>query len=193
MEPAPTTSPSLPTASPSASVPAPLVRVLQGAAAGVLATGVMSGFMLAAGRAGLIARQPPRRITERLLFRSGLLPSRRTRRWASVAAHFGFGASAGAVFAAAVPARSSRLARAALGTAYGALVWLVSYAGWLPAARLMPPPTRDRPARQAAMLVAHLIFGSTLGVASGGGARGNAADGPPRPTAPTGADVTPGG
>jgi hypothetical protein len=174
-----------PSSAPSASSSLPrklAARALRGAAAGALATGVMSAFMLAAEQAGLIQRQPPRRITERLLRRSGvaLLPSRRTR-WASLAAHLGFGVGTGALFAAAVPDAVSRLARAGLGTGYGALVWLLNYAGWLPATGLMPPPTRDRPERQAAMLAAHLIYGSTLGLASGGRAHANSADGPARP------------
>ena len=42
-------------------------------------------------------------------------------------------------------------------------VWIASYVGWVPAAGLMPRPSRDRPGRPTSMVLAHWIFGGTLG------------------------------
>ena len=49
------------------------------------------------------------------------------------------------------------------GMLFGGLVWVASYFSWVPALRVMPPPTRDRPARSLTMLAAHLVFGAVLG------------------------------
>lgn len=142
-----------------------LVRTAGGAVDGSVATLVMSGIMLAAGRAGLMGRMPPRKITEWLLrrFRPWTIPSRRTR-WLSALAHLGFGAGAGALYGAGTIRGPARGARAvALGTAYGAAIWAVSYAGWVPALGIMPPPRRDRPGRPPVMFAAHLVYGAVLG------------------------------
>ena len=49
------------------------------------------------------------------------------------------------------------------GIVFGSAVWFVSYMGWVPALGLMPPPHRDRPGRQLVMVLAHWIYGATLG------------------------------
>ena len=75
-------------------------------------------------------------------------------------AHLGFGAPLGAFHDAVLPKRSSSaLLR---GTLYGAAVWAINYAGWLPAAGIMPSPSADRRYRPTAMLAAHIVFGCTL-------------------------------
>lgn len=49
------------------------------------------------------------------------------------------------------------------GTAFGIVVWLVSYVGWIAALRIMPPPTRDDLDRVVPVHAAHWIYGATLG------------------------------
>lgn len=136
-----------------------LPRIVSGIVAGAAATALMSVAMLGAKRLGLLGEPPPRRLTRILL--SPLTPGRprgRALDAAAVAAHFAFGAAMGAVFSG-LPVR----ARGRLGgTLFGAAVWAVNYAGWLPRLGLMPPPSSDRPGRPTSMLAAHLVFGAAL-------------------------------
>lgn len=152
-----------------------LVRgMLRGFGAGIVATTTMSGAMLVLQRAGLLGRMPPRVLTDRTVSRLGLRrkTSRRSRRGLSALMHFAFGGAMGAAFEIARTAIAARRGRAAppgarigAGVAFGALVWGASYAGWIPALRLMPWPSRDRPARPMSMLAAHGIYGATLAAA----------------------------
>jgi uncharacterized membrane protein YagU involved in acid resistance len=142
-----------------------LRRVLTGAVAGGAATVPMSAVMLAARRAHVMrSPQPPEEILERAAQRAGVPARRKDIRPLAVAAHLAFGAAAGAVFA--LLARGPRRARLVEGAAFGAGVWFVSYRGWLPELGLMPEGARDEPERQATMLVAHLVYGATLGAAT---------------------------
>jgi hypothetical protein len=137
---------------------------IAGAAEGVVATAAMSGVMLGAREAGWLGEPPPRKITWRAL-RRGLGPVRawRARNPASVVTHLAFGAAAGSLFETGY-ARWGRTGSGPLvGAAFGAAVWLVSYAGWVPALGLLPPPHEDRPGRQGWMLAAHLVYGAVLG------------------------------
>lgn len=150
-----------------------------GLAAGAAATLAMSGVMLAAGRLGLMGEYPPERIARAGLVRAGHGPLSAEQLDGVVgsALHLAFGAAIGAAFAASVPPLIDRIRRRApavrsvrpelvlpaAGLATGSAVWLVSYAGWLPALGLLPAPPNDRPDRQLAMLVAHWVFGAALG------------------------------
>jgi Family of unknown function (DUF6789) len=138
--------------------------VIAGAGEGAVATVAMSGVMLGARRAGWLGEPPPRKITRRALRRAtGSIRSLRGQDPASTVAHLAFGAAAGSLFEA-VYARSGRSGAGPLaGAAFGAAIWLVSYAGWVPALGLMPPQHRDRPGRQGWMLAAHLVYGAVLG------------------------------
>lgn len=137
-------------------------RLLSGAADGAAATLAMSGAMLVAQRAGAIGELPPRTIMAFALRRARGLPARRREKDALGAlSHVAFGAAAGALFEAAL-GRRTRAAPLA-GAAFGVAVWLVSYAGWVPALGILPPPHRDRPERQVTMLAAHLVYGAVLG------------------------------
>jgi hypothetical protein len=135
-------------------------RALAGAAAGTVATVAMSGVMLAAQRAGWMGKQPPRRIVEASLDAAGARRSETTDRALALAAHLGYGAVGGAVFAPLV-----RRARGvpALGIAFALAVWAGSYFGWVPALGIMPPAHRDHPGRQPAMVLAHVVYGGVLG------------------------------
>jgi uncharacterized membrane protein YagU involved in acid resistance len=139
--------------------------VIQGGLAGAAATAVMSAAMLGAQRLGGIGRLPPHEIATETLRRAAIaddIPAAQRRRFGWLT-HLGFGTVAGALFAllrSRLPLPGSAPAQGAL---YATLVWLTSYQGWIPILGLLPPATEDRPARQASMLGAHLVYGSVLG------------------------------
>jgi hypothetical protein len=139
------------------------VELVRGAGAGVAATGAMSVAMFAAQRAGLLHKLPPENITEAALDTLDVDRSERTEDALTTASHFAYGAACGALFGLGLPF-ARRLAPATLtGALFGAAVWAVSYAGWVPAMGILPPPTKDDPRRQGSMLGAHLVFGGVLG------------------------------
>lgn len=140
--------------------PLRLTSLLRGAVAGSVATGAMSAFMLAAGRAGRVGRQPPEAIVRRAGQVAGHEPRGRTADLLAAVAHLLFGAGTGAAYALLPPPRSP----AGRGTVVSLLVYAVSYAGWVPALGALPPADRDRPDRQAVMAAAHVIYGVVLGL-----------------------------
>ena len=118
-------------------------RTLEGAAAGAVGTLAMSSFMAIARMAGILGEPPPLKLTRRLARHIGLPePEGAELIAASVLAHLGFGALAGVIYAA-LPFRQRRTR--STGAAFGAMVWALSYAGWIPRLALMRPPSRDRP------------------------------------------------
>jgi hypothetical protein len=62
----------------------------------------------------------------------------------TVAAHFGYGAAAGIVYAL-LPRRMISSG------SYGALVWALSYLGWIPLAQTLPPATEHPATRNLRM------------------------------------------
>lgn len=135
---------------------------MRGLITGVGATVVMSLVMLASQRAGLMDKQPPERIVERGAGAIGIVPDRDAVQVAASVAHLGFGAAGGAGFgwlASVVRPGIPEL----LGVPWAMTIWLVSYAGWIPALRILPKPTDDRPGRAWTMLAAHIVYGITLG------------------------------
>ena len=140
-------------------------RLVIGAAAGAAATLPMSAFMLAAQRAGFMTKLPPKRITEAALDELGLedgTGETATNVLSSIA-HFGFGAAAGALYAALDPRLRLPVPAPVQGALFGTGVWTVSYMGWVPALRIMPQAYLDEPGRPESMLVAHWIYGGVLG------------------------------
>jgi hypothetical protein len=148
----------------------PVLEVLgaqaaRGACAGTLATGAMSAFMFAAQKAGFLGKMPPRIILEDALGAVGLRwrTSHRSRKLLSAIAHFGFGATMGALFAVGhALATGSRRPGLPSGVAFGGAVWATSYAGAIPELAIMPRPMLDRPGRPTAMILAHVVFGGVL-------------------------------
>ena len=132
----------------------------RGAAAGTVATAAMSALMLAAGRVGLVGRQPPEAIVRRAGALTAAEPRGRLADALAVVAHLGFGAGTGAAYAL-LPRPAHPVLR---GMAVGEAVYAVSYAGWVPALGALPHATRDRTTRQAVMVTAHLVYGAVLGV-----------------------------
>ena len=137
-------------------------RVAAASACGVLATMVMSGWMLVGQVVSRHGEQPPKRLVRGLAGRAGLPTKRRGvgTVGATGAAHLGFGLGGGALYGAVV--HRSSVPR---GVAFGIGVWAVSYAGWIPALRLMPPPHKDLRGRAWTILSAHAVYGAVLGAA----------------------------
>ena len=116
--------------------------------------------MLAAGRAGLMGRQPPEAIVRRTGALVAVEPRGRLADALATVAHLLFGAGTGAAYALLPPARRPVVRGAAVGTA----VWAVSYAGWVPALGALPPAgPRPTAATRSSMVVAHLVYGAVLG------------------------------
>lgn len=131
-----------------------------GAAGGALATVTMSGVMWAAGSAGLMGRQPPRRITEEAADADEA--DERELDVAAAVAHVAFGSAMGVAFTAVDRLARPPLPPAVVGAGFGLALWGVSYGGVIPAVGIMPPPPEDREDRQASMVAAHLVYGVTL-------------------------------
>jgi uncharacterized membrane protein YagU involved in acid resistance len=80
----------------------------------------------------------------------------------TLAAHFGYGAAAGAAY---IPfAGKSGLPPAAEGALFGLAVWGGSYLGLMPATGLYKSAADDAPSRNTLMIAAHLVWGASLGV-----------------------------
>lgn len=149
-----------------------LAAIGEGAYVGVIATMAMTAVMFAAQAAGLLGGQPPARITAALLHALHMPPKRGPLLGIlTTVLHLGFGASLGGLFG--LLHRSVRvpLASALQGIIYGGLIWVGSYAGWIPALGILPAPTRERPQRPMTMVLAHGVYGVTLGMIVGYRAR----------------------
>ncbi len=129
-------------------------RVISGALAGLVATMAMTMAMRRL-YAQLERRDryplPPREIVDRLAGTDG----EQYLRSETLLAHFGFGASAGAVFALLPPRERS-------GLLYGVGVWSLSYLGWIPTARILEPAWRHPAQRNLLMIAVHLVWGAAL-------------------------------
>ena len=75
--------------------------------------------------------------------------------------HFGYGMATGALYGLVAP-RVTRKCIAA-GAGYGLLVWGGSYLGLLPALGILSPATHHPLRRNILMIIAHLVWGLTLG------------------------------
>ena len=161
----------------------PAGRSLRGALAGLVATAPMTGVMLGIKQLLPPIQRfplPPRRITLHLAAAGGLLGRlpRPLDMLATLLLHFGFGATAGAVYAwtaarvrlpwhgphVRLAGRRVRLLAVARGLAFGLLVWAVSYAGWLPALGILAPAQDVPRGRNLLMIAAHLVWGACAGL-----------------------------
>jgi len=136
--------------------------LVRGALAGLAATVPMT-VVIATGRAaGLLWTPPPVAITENVAERAGEDPDRGSPAFQAtwLAAHVGYGAACGAVYALMRPLlpRSDITA----GLLFGGAVWSISYMGVMPALNLYPSAKDDSNSRQAVMIAAHAVFGTAL-------------------------------
>jgi hypothetical protein len=137
--------------------------ILRGALSGAIATVPQSIPFLLADRIGAIRTPPPVQITDEVAGRTNALPEQGERGFtpALLAAHVGYGASGGALYA--VIRRFLPGSPAAAGLVFGELVWAGSYLGYLPALELYPSPEHDARQRTLVMIAAHAIYGIVLG------------------------------
>ena len=144
-----------------------ITRAAAGAAAGFTATAPMTAVMAAAREALPEPEQyslPPRIVTERAA-RSAGVARRMTepeKKAATTVSHFGFGTATGAVYGAVAPLMPFHPVVNGIG--FGLGVWASSYLGWLPAAGLHPPATREPAGRNAMNVGAHVVWGAVLGL-----------------------------
>lgn len=141
-----------------------IAKLEHGLTSGALATIPMTAVMFAAQKLGLLGKMPPAKITDDVLAKVDVPASRRQRRVLTTIAHVGFGAASGALYSLLRPGRPSMRRAAIEGAAFGTAVWGASYAGWIPALGILPPPDDDRKDRQITMVVAHWIFGVVVGI-----------------------------
>jgi uncharacterized membrane protein YagU involved in acid resistance len=138
---------------------------LAGAVSGLVATVPMTITMLVIQRLLPLRQQStlePRRISDDMLRKSGVDDglSERSKERFSIAAHFGYGATTGLLYA--LLERLLPYRPALRGPLYGLFVWAASYVGWLPAAGTLPPPQRRPAGRNILLIVAHLVWGLVL-------------------------------
>lgn len=140
-----------------------LAPVLRGALGGVVATAAMSVVMIGARRFGVVGKLAPEEITEDALDAAGVDRDESTEDAVAVASHFAYGTGSGVVYALA----GSRLPGPPVlrGVGFATVLLLVSYQGWVPAARILPPLQAQTPGGRWTLIVSHLVFGATLGAA----------------------------
>jgi uncharacterized membrane protein YagU involved in acid resistance len=136
-------------------------RLLVGALAGIVGTAAMTAAMRVLHRRLPPAERyplPPREIVERLARDAGGAALPETgRQQATLAAHFGYGAATGALYAVAVGSKGP-----VAGAAYGVAVWAASYLGHIPALGILEPAVRHPLRRNALMIAVHIVWGATM-------------------------------
>ena len=141
-------------------------KLLQGGLAGFVATAPMSVSMLI-GWMLLPKREkyplPPRLITGKVTERLGIKNRLSEDQLAAltVLSHFGYGALFGSIYT--YFDQKIRMDPAMKGAFAGLWLWAGSYLGWLPAAGILRSAIHHPWRRNLLMIVAHLIWGVTLG------------------------------
>ena len=146
-------------------------KYLKGAIAGAVATVPMTIVMTRLFRELPKPQQraplPPVQITaelaERAHARGHLTGNRLTA--AALLAHFAYGAATGAPYP--TLAQRTRVTPMITGPLYGVGIWVVSYLGWIPALRILPPATEHPKGRNGLLLVAHVVWGAALAASVG--------------------------
>jgi uncharacterized membrane protein YagU involved in acid resistance len=106
---------------------------------------------------------PPREITGELAERIGKAAELTENQLvaATLLSHFAYGAAAGATFG--LFQKSVPLANRLKGVLAGLMLWAGSYLGWLPAMKILKPATQHPWRRNLLMILAHVVWGLTLG------------------------------
>lgn len=139
--------------------------ILIGGFAGVLATVPMTAVMLAGKRLGLVGDMPPKLVADVALNARGESdPGAFKATAVATELHLYVGAINGAVYTTLMNRVGPKLPAALEGALFGIIVWLMGYRGWMPQLKIMPPIEKDRPDRQAVLVISHLVYGAVLGI-----------------------------
>jgi uncharacterized membrane protein YagU involved in acid resistance len=137
----------------------------RGAIAGAVATGPMTAFMMLTRRQGRTPEIEPRLVEQWVTRATGT--SRKLSEDQEVtlagASHVAFGAAAGLLYG--CLQRFLPLPAVITGVAVGLVIWAVSYAGWIPALGILPPPTKEPKETTARRVTMHAIYGASMGLA----------------------------
>jgi len=114
----------------------------------------MTGVFAVFDAAGWIGQLPPRQIVDRVF----PVRDESAAQIITMTSHFGYGALLGSAYSAA-----SRSPSVVGGAVFGLSVCAVTYEGVLPLLRIRQPLHRDSAREIAALAVAHLAYGATLG------------------------------
>ena len=141
------------------------MSVLRGAAAGFAATipmTVVMEVMRAALPREQFRRMPPREVVDRAVDKTGEGEhvDGGDRLAMTTAAHFAFGAAAGALYGALA---GSRGASPLNGIAFGLGVWAAAYGVGLPSLGLHASAANDTSDRNEVLVASHVVWGATLG------------------------------
>jgi uncharacterized membrane protein YagU involved in acid resistance len=145
---------------------------VRGAAAGFAATVPMTVAMEGL-RAWLprerVRKMPPREVVDRTVAETGEAHrlDEADRVLITTAAHFAFGAAAGAAYGAMFDSRQSRGLSTLTGIGYGLAVWALAYAVALPALGLHPAAADDTNDRNEVLIASHVVWGTFLGIFAG--------------------------
>lgn len=138
-----------------------------GAIGGIVGTTAMTVALASAQKAGLLGRMPPRKLTAAMLDALHVDVREGTTNVLSGLAHYGFGATMGALFGLVHRKTRDTVPASIQGIAFGTLVWAVSYEVVVPARGIMRRPSRHRPGRPSSMLFGHWVYGAVLGALVG--------------------------
>jgi len=144
--------------------------MLRGARAGFIGTAPMTLSMLA-GWLLLPAREkyplPPQQITTKfaklLRVKHHINTNTKQRDVAALLLHFGYGTIAGSVYG--LFENKFPLEDRFKGGLAGLILWAGSYLGWLPIFGILRPATQHPWRRNVLMILAHLVWGVTMGEA----------------------------
>lgn len=138
-----------------------------GALSGVIATFPMSAVMLLCKRLqaqpGAI---PPEQVTDQLVENSEIpkeaLQTKALMEPLVWSGHFAYGLAGGAFYSGFRALFPKNTPNGYIGSSYGFLVWLGSYWGWLPAAKVLPSPPETSTRDNVTRVVSHLVWGYAL-------------------------------
>ena len=143
-----------------------LQAMKHGTYAGALATTAMTAVMKAGQWTGFYRLEiAPKQITDTALDKAGLRreTSEDEEIFLTALNHWTYGTGSGILFGLLRRRIDLPLPGSIQGIIFGLTLWAVSYMGWVPAVGLMPAVWNQRRDRAIELLLAHVVYGATLG------------------------------
>ncbi len=136
-----------------------------GSLGGAASTLALSGLRRLMNRAGLVHETAPQQVVARLE-ELGLIEERSagTRRILILAAHYAYGAGAGAAFGLLRRERGGLASETAVGSALGVLSWGAGWSTWLPLVGVHAAPWAQNTPRVLLPVADHAFFGAVWGI-----------------------------